>query len=200
MTINLGRAAPFAALAPSGITNTGATVLHGDLGTTGTSVTGFPPGVITGTLHVNDNVASGAQSDSAAAFTYGQGLTPTVNMAGTTTMGGSTLVAGIYEYDTGVGIAGTLTLDGKGVTDGVWIFQLAKTLITSTSSSVSLVNGAQASNVFWIVGSSATLGTYSTLVGSILASASVTAMTSSTVDGGLYAGASVSFDTATITP
>ncbi|KAF1345795.1 hypothetical protein BDV97DRAFT_378779 [Delphinella strobiligena] len=196
--IDLGAAAKFGGLAPQGITNTGATVITGDLGTTGTSITGFPPGDVVGTTYMNDNTTATAQADSAAAFTQGQNLVATVDKA-SATLGGDNLTAGIYKYDGSVGLTGTLTLNGKDNSSSTWVFQIAKDLITSTSSNVDLVNGALASNVYWIIGSSATLGTYSTLEGNVLTGASIAAKTGATVNGGLYAGSEITLDSNTIT-
>jgi hypothetical protein len=192
--IDLGFASTFGALSGAGVTNTGGTVITGDLGTTSTSITGFPPGVVTGTIHRNDNVTTLAFADYAKAFTHGQSLVATVNKAGRTTLGGENLVAGVYKYDTGLGLEGTLTLNGNGSGTGVWVFQCATTLITSSYSNMNLVGGAKASNVFWIVGSSATLGTYSSFVGQVLAQASVVANTGAAVKGALYAGAGIALD------
>lgn len=197
--IDLGDAASFAALAPAGIANTGATVLSGDLGTTGTSITGFPPGVVTGTIYINDNVTTLAQASSASAFTQGQALVATVDKASTATLGGEDFVPGVYKYAGGVGLSGSLTLTDNGSGVGEWVFQIATTLITSVGSEVILSGGAKASNVYWIVGSSATLGVGSTLQGNVLASALIAANTGATVNGGLYAGSSVTLDTNTVT-
>jgi len=192
--IDLGYASTFGALSGAGVTNTGGTVITGDLGTTSTSITGFPPGVVTGTIRRNDDVTTLAYADYAKAFTHGQSLVATVDKAGTTTLGGENLVAGVYKYDIGLGLEGTLTLNGNGVSTGVWVFQCASTLITSSYSNINLVNGATAKNVFWIVGSSATLGTYSSFVGQILAQESVVANTGAAVKGALYASAGIALD------
>jgi hypothetical protein len=115
-------------------------------------------------------------------------------------LGGTTKRPGVYQSPAGTfGITGTLTLDARGNPDAVFIFQAASTLITASASSVNLVNGAQASNVFWKVGSSATLGTYSILRGNVLALASITVTTGVTVDGrALARNAAVTLDTNTI--
>lgn len=116
-------------------------------------------------------------------------------MASTATLGGGNFVPGVYKYDDAVGLSGSLTLTG----DGEYVFQIATTLITSVGSSMILAGGAQAENVYWIVGSSATLGVDSTLQGNVLASASIAANTRATVNGGLYAGAMVTLDTNAVT-
>src|SRR3989344_5986791 len=168
-SVNLGAADNFAILAGSTITNTGSSVINGDLGLSpGTSVTGFPPGTVNGTQHVADTAAANAQADLATAYNNatGQGTSSTVP----TELGGTTKISGVYDSSAGTfGITGTLTLDAQGDPNAVFIFKTASTLITGGASSVSLVNGAQACNVFWQVGSSATLGTNSTFKGNILA-------------------------------
>lgn len=162
------------------------------------SITGFPPGVVVGTTYKNDNTTATAQADSATAFTNAQNLVATVDKS-SATLGGDNLTAGIYKYDSSVGLTGTLTLNGKNNGSSTWVFQIAKNLVTSTSSNVILANGALASNVYWIVGASVTLGTYSTLEGNVLAGASIAAKTGATVNGGLYAGSEITLDASTIT-
>ncbi|MEU4605549.1 ice-binding family protein [Kribbella sp. NPDC023972] len=197
---SLGTAADFAVLAGSTITNTGPTTINGDLGLSpGTAVTGFPPGQVNGTVHVADAVALQAKNDLAAAYDDAAAR-PTTATVGVE-LGGTTKTPGVYESPAGTfGITGTLTLDAQGDPNAVFIFKAASTLITASASSVTLVNGAQASNVFWKVGSSATLGTYSTLRGTIMALASITVTTGVTVDGRTLARtAAVTLDSDTIT-
>ena len=197
--VNLGTADGFAVLAGSTITNTGATVVTGDLGLSpGASVTGFGPGTVSGAQHVADGAALAAQNDLTTAYNAAAGQAPTTTG---TELGGTTKTPGVYNSASGTfGITGTLTLDGQGDPNAVFVFQTASTLITAGSSSVVLTNSAQACNVFWQVGSSATLGTSSTLKGNILASASVTLTTGATVDGRVLArNGAVTLDTNTIT-
>jgi hypothetical protein len=198
--VSLGTAANFAVLAGSTITNTGATTINGDLGlSAGTAVTGFPPGQVNGTIHAADQVALQAKNDLAATYDDVAGRTTTATVP--VELGGTIKTPGVYESPAGTfGITGTLTLDAQGDPDAVFIFKAASTLITASASNVTLVNGAQSSNVFWKVGSSATLGTYSTIRGSILALASITVTTGATVDGRTLARtAAVTLDTDTIT-
>ncbi|WP_084770530.1 ice-binding family protein [Streptomyces sp. MOE7] len=197
--VPLGTAASFAVLAGSTVTNTGATVVNGDLGLSpGVAVTGFPPGTVTGTIHVNDATAATAKNDLLIAYTNAVGRPVTATVA--TELGGTTLTPGVYNSASGTfTINGTLTLDGQGDPNAVFIFQTASTLITGAASNVTLINAAQSGNVFWQVGSSATLGANSTLRGSILALTSITVTTGATVDGRtLAASGAVTLDTNTI--
>ena len=184
----LGTAGSFGVLAGAGVTNTGPTVVAGDLGTCPTAdVTGFPPGVVGGTIHANDAAACGAQADTTIAYNNAAGRAPTQTFGGPTDLGGLTLSGGVYATPTSFAITGTLTLDGAGNPDATFIFQAGSTVITATNSSVVFVNGAQACNVFWQVGSSATLGVGSQFKGTILALSSITANTNAAVDGRLLA-------------
>lgn len=197
---SLGTAADFAVLAGATITNTGPTTITGDVGLSpGTAITGFPPGQVIGTVHAADAVALQAKTDLAAAYDDAAAR-PTTATVGVE-LGGTTKTPGVYESPAGTfGITGTLTLDAQGDPNAVFIFKAASTLITASASSVTLVNGAQASNVFWKVGSSATLGTYSILRGNVMALASITVTTGVVVDGRTMARtAAVTLDSDTIT-
>ena len=185
-TVNVGTAAADAVLAGTTVTNTGATVLNGSLGLSpGTSVTGFPPGQVVppGTIDVNNAVAAQAQSDLTAAYVDAAGRP--VDATTTADLGNLNLGPGVYAGPSkgALGLTGNLTLDAAGNNNAVFIFQTNSTLITASSSTVSLVNGAQECNVFWQVGSSATLGTGSTFRGTILALTSVTVTNNVAVHG-----------------
>lgn len=199
-TVNLGTAAPFAVLAGTTVVNTGATVLSGDLGLSpGSSVVGFPPGtIINGAEYVADPTAVQAQNDLTTAYNDAASRTPATTVS--TDLGGQTLAPGVYNSASGIGLTGTVTLDGQNNPNSVFIFQAGSTLITASNSTVSLINGAQACNVFWQVGSSATLGTGTSFVGTILALTSATIDTGATVSGRVLArNGQVSLDTNTIT-
>ena len=198
--VPLGTADGFAVLGASTVTNTGPTVVNGDLGVSpGSAVTGFPPGTVNGTIHQADAVAAQAQNDLTAAYNNaaGQPVTQTIGRE----LGGTTRAPGVYDSAAGdFQITGTLTLDAQGNPDAIFIFKTASTLVTASGSQVNLINGAQSCNVFWQVGSSATLGTNSGFLGNILALESITATTGATVDGRLLARtAAVTLDSNTVT-
>ncbi len=199
-TVGLGTATSFGVLGGSTVTNTGPSIISGDLGVSpGTAVTGFPPGtVINGAQHVHDAVAAQAQANLTTAYNDAAGRTPATAIPAD--IGGRTLVAGVYKNFTSIGLTGTLTLDAQNNPNAVFIFQAGSTLITASNSTVRLINGASPCNVFWQVGSSATLGANTTFVGTILALTSISAQTGSTVNGRLLArNGAVTLDTNTIT-
>ena len=184
LPVTLGSTVTFAALAGSTVTNTGPTIVNGNVGVwAGTAVTGFPPGsVVGGAIHAADGTAATAQGDLTTAYldAAGRSVAP-VTVAGD--LGGQTLAAGLYKSTSSLGITGVLTLNGGGNANSVFIFQVASALTTATSSQVVLIGSAQAANVFWQVGSSATLGTYSIFNGTIMAQASVTVATGAVLNG-----------------
>ncbi len=197
--VQLGTADAFAVLGGSTVTNVGSSVLTGDLGLSpGTAVTGFPPGIVNGSLHVADAVALQAQVDTTTAYNSvaGRALDQTV----TADLGGQTLAPGVYDSATSLSLTGPLMLDAGGDPSAVFILRAGSTLTTASNSSVVLLNGASACNVFWEVGSSATLGTGTAFQGTILALTSITADTGSTVTGRLLArNGAVTLDTDTVT-
>ena len=181
--VGLGTAAPFAILAGTpAITNTGASTVTGDVGIApAIAVSGFPPGTISGSTHKGDAVAIQAKSDLTTAYNDAAGRSTTATHA---TLGGLTLVGGVYTAGGAtLGLTGTLTLDGKNNPNSVWIFKATSDLVTASSSRVRVINGGSACNVFWQVTSSATLGSGSTFVGTILALTSITMANGVTVDG-----------------
>jgi hypothetical protein len=190
-------AATYAVIASSTITNTGTTTLTGDaaLSPAG-SITGSP--TVTGTTNNGNSAAATALSDANAAYTAFAALPGATVLTGD--LGGKTLTAGVYKYSSSAALTGTLTLDAAGDPHAQWIFQIGSTLTTAAASSVVIINGGSAGNVYWQVGSSATLGTTTAFQGTILALASVTADTSATVQGRLFAlTAAVTLDTNTVT-
>ncbi len=184
--VPLGTAATFAVLGASTVTNTGSSVITGDVGVSpGTAITGFPPGTVSGgTFHSGDVAAAQAQTDATAAYNDAAGRTSGAVV--TADLGGQTLVPGLYDGAT-LGLTGTLTLDAQGDSNAVWVFRAGSTLTTASSSTVQLIGGADPCNVYWQVVSSATLGTSSTFVGTVVALISITATTGTTVDGRLLA-------------
>jgi hypothetical protein len=200
---SLGTADPFGVLASSTVTNTGPSTIGGDLGLyPGTSIIGFPPGNILGTEHDTDAVAQDAQSDTTTAYNQAAGEAPDVVLP-SNDLTGLTLNPGVYENASAVMLDtnGTLTLNGQGNPDSVFIFQVGSTLTTGTNSTISYINGAQPCNVFWQVGSSATLGTSSVFVGTILADQSISVSDTVSVNGRLLANnGAVTLIDDTITP
>jgi hypothetical protein len=182
---SLGTAQSFAVLGATTVTNTGPTIITGDLGVSpGTAVTGFPPGiVIGGTIHAADAVAANAQADTTAAYNDLASQACDTTFGVPTDIGGMTLVPGVYCFASSAGLTGALTLDAQGDPNAVWVFKIGSTLITASNSSVLIINGGQQCNVFWQVGSSATLGTGTTFIGNILALTSITLTTNATLSG-----------------
>ena len=190
-TVLLGNSSNFAVLAGSGITNTGATTVSGtaggDMGSAPTpAFTGEASVTTTGTKYLAaEAIVVGAKSALDSAYLDAAGRTSTSTISAD--LAGQKLVGGVYTGASSVGLTGTLILDGQNNADAVWIFQAGSTLTTASSSVVSLINGAQACNVFWQVGSSMTIGTGSTFVGHVFAQTSITDDGGSTISGQLLA-------------
>ncbi|WP_328299910.1 ice-binding family protein [Streptomyces sp. NBC_00435] len=195
--VPLGTATSFAVLAGSEITNTGPSVITGDLGVSpGTAITGFPPGLVIGTQHSGpvDPVGLQAKSDPVVAYNNAAGQSSDAVLP--PDAGGLTLVPGVYTASSTLGLTGTLTLDAQNNPDAVWVFQVGSGLTTASSSSVSLINGASPCNVFWQIGSSATLGTDTSFVGTIMALTSISLTTGADIDGrALARNGAVTMDT-----
>jgi hypothetical protein len=200
-SLNLGAAANFAVLAGSTVANTGLTTVKGELGLSpGSAVTGFPPGKVTGKQHVADTIAAKAKLDLTTAYNAAAGRTVApILVAGN--IGGMTLAPGLYKSTSSLQISsGDLTLDAQGDANAVFIFQIASTLTTTAGRHVILSGGAKASNVFWQVGTSATLGTTSVFKGTIMANQSITLTTGATLEGRALARvAAVTLDSNVIT-
>jgi hypothetical protein len=193
--VGLGTAKTYAVLGGQAVTNTGPSILFGDVGVSpGTAITGFPPGIALGVTHAGDTEAGGAQSDLTIAYNDAASRAPIANIAGD--LGGLILTPGVYKASSSIGLTGTLTLDAQGDPAAVFIFQIGSTLTTASASSISMINGAQPCNVFWQIGSSATLGTNSDFIGTILALTSISVTTGTTVEGrALARNGQVSLDT-----
>ena len=189
----------FSVLAGSTVTNTGSTVVSGDVGVSpGTAVIGFPPGLASGAIHSADGAAAQSQIALTAAYIDAAGRSGSTAVAGD--LVGQTFTAGVYKSTSSLAVSGDVTLDAKGNPNAVFIFQIASTLTTGSGSHVVLTNGATACNVFWQVGSSATLGTFSMFKGNILALTSITITTGVNLEGrALARNGAVTLDTDVIT-
>ncbi len=199
--IDLGAAESFAVLGASTVTNTGATVITGDLGVVpGTAITGFGPGIVTGgSIYSNDDVARQAHADATLAYNVLSELTFTTDLTGEN-LGDRTLAPGIYRFSSSAQLTGALTLDGRGQANPLFVFQIGSTLTTATLASMTFINGANACDTFFRVGSSATLGVGTQLGGTIIAMASQTLTTGTGVDGRIIAlNGAVTLDTARVT-
>jgi hypothetical protein len=183
--IALGEADSFAVLGASTVTSAGVSALTGNLGVSpGTAITGFPPGTVTGTTHSADAASNKAQADVGLAYADAAGRGPAIPIAGS--LGGKTFTRGVYK-SASFAVDADITLDAQNDPNAVFIFQSGSTLGSAASSHVKLVNGAQACNVFWQVGSSATLGASSTFAGSIIALTSISMGSGIVMDGRLLA-------------
>jgi hypothetical protein len=189
----------FSVLAGSAVTNTGSTTVSGDVGISpGTAVTGFPPGLASGTIHIADGAAAQAQAALTAGYIDAAGRAGGTSVSGD--LVGRTLTPGVYKSTSSLAITGDVTLDGAGNPGAVFIFQIGSTLTTGSGSHVVLANGATACNVFWQVGSFATLGTNSEFKGNILALTSITLTTGVNLEGrALARNGAVTLDSNVIT-
>jgi type VI secretion system secreted protein VgrG len=198
VSVDLGTAQSFAVLAGSTVTNTGASNLFGNLGVwPGTAITGFPPGIVLGgTTHAGDATAMQAQSDLTTAYNSAASAPCGTVLTGQD-LGGLTLTPGAYCFASSAQLTGTLTLNGQGDPNAVFLFQIGSTLTTAESSSVIFVNSGQGNRVFWKVGSSATLGTTTAFAGNILALTSITLNTGANIQCGraLALNGAVTMDT-----
>jgi len=188
----LGTAQNFGVLGASAVTNvvSAGTVVTGNLGiwpNGAGSITGFPPGIVIGTIHAADGPAQTGQQDALTAYNYlaGEACPGGNNLTGQD-LGGLTLLPGVYCFNSSAQLTGILTLNSSLNPNSVFVFQIGSTLTTASNSSV-VIEGSSACNVFFQVGSSATIGTGSQILGSIFALTSITLTTGANVTGGVYA-------------
>ncbi|MDQ2985324.1 MAG: DUF3494 domain-containing protein [Armatimonadota bacterium] len=197
----LGTADSFAALGGSTVTNTGPTMLTGNLGVwPGTAITGFPPGIVVGgTIHPGDGVAQQAQVDLTVAYNIIAGEAFNADLSGQD-LGNRTLTPGVYRFGASAPLNGTLILDALGDPNARFDFQIGSTFLVGSNSAVVMINAGDACNVYWQVGSSATLGTTSAVLGHIMALTSITMNTGATILEGnaLARNGAVTMDTNTI--
>ena len=169
--VNLATAQSFVVLSGAAATNSGPSVLNGDLGVSpGTSLSGFNEATVHGAVHGNDSVAAQAQADLTTAYNVaaGQPISPGNELTGQN-LGGLTLTPGAYGFSSSAELTGQLTLDAQGNPNAQFVFVIGTTLVTESASSVILTNGASPCNVYWKVGSSATFGTGTAFEGNVLA-------------------------------
>jgi hypothetical protein len=186
--VTLGTAQSFAVLGGSTVTNTGSSVINGNVGVSpGSAVTGFPPGIVTGgTIHTADGVAGQAQSDLTTAYNAAAGTACGVNLTGQDLGSVGTLTPGVYCFTSSAQLTGTLTLNFQGNPAAVFLFKIVSGLTTASGSSVSLLNTGGTTcptNLNWQVGSSAVLGTGTNFAGNILALTDITLNTGTQLAG-----------------
>ena len=184
-TVVLGGASNFALLAGSAITSTGATSITGDMGLSpGTSVGGFPPGILVGTQQINTNLSTQGKLDLTAAYNDAAGRTSTDIVTLSGNIGGLTLTPGLYKSTSSLALSsGDLTFDAKGNANAVFIIQVASSFTATSGRKVLLKGSASAANIFWQIGSSATFGTTAAFQGTIMAMQSITFETGATLNG-----------------
>ncbi len=185
----LGTAADFAVLGASEVTNTGPSVITGDIGVSpGTAISGFPPGSYTGTLHSADSESTSAQSAIGTAYEFADGQACDTNLSGLD-LGGMTLPPAVYCFDSSAQLTGVLRLDAQGSPTAAWLFKTTSSLTTASDAAIVLINGGTqcANNITWLIGSSATVGSGSIFLGNIIANTSITLATGSNSTGSLYA-------------
>ena len=177
----LGAAQQFGVLAATTITNTGASFVNGNLGVApGTAITGLGGIGVTGTVHQNDALALQAQTDASSAYAALAALLLPTDLSGQN-LGGLTLTPGVYFFMSSAQLTGNVTLDFQGLTNARFVFQIGSTLTTASNASVTVLNGSSNSGLYWLVGSSATLGTGTDFWGNILADQSITLNTGANI-------------------
>ena len=194
--VSLGTAGSFVVLSGETVTNTGFTIINGNVGLSpGSSITGFPPGVVNGVVHISDAVAAKAKQDLNDAYTDASKRSGApIPLSGD--LGGMTLTPGLYVSATSIELtSGDLTLDGLGDEDAIWVFQIGTTFVSMVDRKVLLIGNARHDNIFWNTGSSATIGVNSVMVGNFLTQTSITVQTGASMEGRfLTQVGSVTFD------
>jgi hypothetical protein len=194
----LGAVASFSVLGGTGVSNSGSTVVSGDLGVSpSTSVMGFPPGTVGGTIHPGDAAAASAQSALVTAYNDVAGRTPSDSFAGE--IGGLTFQDGVHYAAAAISLTGTVTLDGRGDPNATFIFQVNAAMATAAASHVTLINGAQASHVFWQVSGAFGTGASATFAGTVMAAGAVTLGAGAILDGRALSYGLVTLSTNTVT-
>jgi len=183
--VDLGGAADFAILAGSAITSTGATKITGNMGLSpGTSIGGFPPGILVGSKEINTNLATQGKLDLTAAYNDAAGRISTDIVTLSGNIGGLTLTPGLYKTTSSLAISsGDVTFDAEGKPASVFVIQIASAFTMTSGRKVLLKGGAVASNIYWMIGSSATFGTTSVMKGTVMAMQAITFNTGATLDG-----------------
>jgi len=205
--VPLGSAAGFGIIATSAITNTGAaTIINGDVSLDPGTSNGLLPVQVNGTIHINDAVSEQAKTDLLAAYNFAKGKPPGTTISGGADLGAlypSGIPPGTYTSGSTMLVSTPLVLDAGGNANAVWVFQIGSSLTTNTPlGNVSLLNGAQAKNVFWVPTASATIGVNTVFYGTIIAGVSATGQTGATINGRILAGAigpgTIALDTNTV--
>ncbi|KAK3361365.1 hypothetical protein B0T24DRAFT_641419 [Lasiosphaeria ovina] len=186
--VNLGTAITYGVVSgTAGVANTGLTVITGNLGTTAASITGFGPGVVTGTKNINNPAGITAFNDASLAYAQAFGLVGGINWSSMSDLTGRTILPGIYKFSGTVSLNGQVFLNAQGNSSATWVFQIGSALNINLGSQVILTNGAKACNIFWQAGSTAVIQVNTAFQGNVLAYAGINVKTSASVKGGLYA-------------
>lgn len=187
-SVILGASDGFAVLGGSAVTDAGGSVFFGNVGVSpGTSITGIVGASVSGgSIHLNDTLAIQAHTDAESAYNYLAGLDSDFSLI-SAELGGLILAPGVYTLADSALLTGNLTLNGEGFVNPEWVFQIDSTLTTASGSSILAINGANSSNIYFQVGSSATLGSGTDFVGNILADQSISSTSGTTVNGRLLA-------------
>jgi hypothetical protein len=194
----LGAVSTYSVFGGSGVSNSGATALSGDLGaTTSGTIAGFPPGTAGGTIHAGDSAAESAKSALVTAYNDVAGRTPSDSFAGK--IGGLTFHDGVHYAAAAISLTGTVTLDGRGDPNATFIFQVNAAMATAAASHVTLINGAQASHVFWQVSGAFDTGASATFAGTVMAAGAITLGAGATLDGRALSYGLVTLSTNTVT-